>query len=146
MCAPLKRNKWESGNAGAIIQLVDAENYSNTNASPGSNHKHCDAAKTEAPPGLENVWNLYAEDFGMPPGSQSCCVSQWRQGGDDELSHPQALALRHRFGFCFVVILVVDGVGLARAKLSYLYLETRIKISKTVHTAKTIVKGVATEP
>lgn len=60
-CAPLKKKSWH---AGVIIQLVDAENYSNINASPGSNHKHCDEAKTKVPAGFETVWNSHADDLG----------------------------------------------------------------------------------
>lgn len=56
MRAIKNKKKVGSRHAGVIIQLVDAENYSNVNASPGSNHKHCDEAKTEALVGLETLW------------------------------------------------------------------------------------------
>lgn len=61
-----QKNKW----AGETIQLVDAENYSNINLFPGSNHKHCDEAKAESPAGFETLWNSFTQVImGLPPGN-----------------------------------------------------------------------------
>lgn len=98
-----KKKKVGSWHTGVIIQLVDAENYSNINSPPGSNHKHRDEAKTEVPAGLETDRNLHRWFGEATWESRRLCVMveanpRWWIAASMKLLH------------CTVVILVENWV------------------------------------
>lgn len=87
-----KKNKVGRWHAGVIIQLVDAENYGNINASPGSHHKHCDEAKTEVPADcLEFTQMIWRCHLGIGPALRYV----WGKPAMMNRGIHGALALRH---------------------------------------------------
>lgn len=85
---------------------MDAENYSNINAFPGSHHKHCDEAKTEVPADcLEFTQMIWRCHLGIGP------VLQYVRGKPaNESRRPWSSCLAA--SFVSLVVLVVKCVVL----------------------------------